>query len=199
MPRSGDRPFDLTTEVRLVGTHLLELLARPGEPSAETLQACSRLFATVGEPVLVRWIERELEGYGGSGAVSLKEVLGVPDDSPLATRVRGYRQYVGRVRTAAKAASGRQLQVPYFFGEGLETLRHCRANADAIGVDFIEVELLSATQAADPSSAPSGAPLRTLEFPRYIFYRILSGLAVELEVAVRAILKRFVIDRQLDR
>lgn len=183
--------IDLSKEVQLVGTHLLELLARPGEPAADTLQACGRLFGTVGEPVLMRWIERELDGYGGSGAVSLKEALGVPDDSPLATRVRGYRQYVGRVRTAAPTATGRQLQVPYFFGEGLETLRHCRANADAIGVDFIEVELVSAAQAADPGSAPSGAPLRTLEFPRYIFYRILSGLAVELEIAVRGILKRF--------
>lgn len=190
MPRDDDPALDLATEVRLVCTHLLELLARPGEPSAETLRACARVFATVGEAGLVRWIDCEIGGYGGSGAVALKDLLGVPDDAPLCTRVRGYRQYVGRVRTSGRAA-GRPLQVPYFFGEGLETLRHCRANADAIGVDFIEVELLSASQAADPASAPGGAPLRTLEFPRYIFYRILSGLAVELEVSVRGILKRF--------
>lgn len=182
---------DLAAEVVLVGSHGLELLARPGEPSVESLELCLRLFETAGEPVLVRWIECELHGYGGSGAVSLMEVLGVPDDSPLAARVRSYRQYVGRVRTAGASSTGRPLQVPYFFGEGLETLRHYHANADAIGVDFLEVEQLSPAQLADPGAAPAGAPTRTLEFPRYVFYRILSGLGVELELTVRNLLKRF--------
>src|SRR4051794_10179186 len=131
---------DLAKEVELIGIHILDLLQSAGEPSAPTLEICHRLFETAGEPTLVRWIECELQGYGGSGAVSLKDALGVPDDSPLAARVRAYRQYVGRVRTQTQSASGRQLQLPYFFGEGLDTLRHYRSNADAIAVDFLEVE-----------------------------------------------------------
>lgn len=184
---------DLATEVQLIGEHLLQLLARPDEPSGETLELCLRLFGTAGEPVLARWIECELSGYGQSGAVSLREILGVAENAPLASRVRGYRQHVGRVRTAhAGAVSGaRPLQVPYFFGETLETLRHLRTNADSIGLDFLEVELVSAASLADPESAPSGAPSRSLEFPRYVFYRILSGLTVEMEVSVRGILQRF--------
>jgi hypothetical protein len=184
-------PADVAAEVQRIGAHLLELLARPGEPSTETLTACAQLFQLAAEPVLVRWIGCELAGYGGSGAISLKDALGVPDDSALASRVRAYRQYVGRVRTQAAAPAGRQLQVPYFFGEALETLRHYRANADAISVDFIEVEPLPSAQAKSPQTAPSGAPLRTLEFPRYIFYRILSGLGVELEIAVRNTMRKF--------
>ncbi|MCS6914516.1 MAG: hypothetical protein RMK29_19195 [Myxococcales bacterium] len=180
--------IDLASEVQLVGSHLLERLAQPGEPSLETVTACRRLFLAVGETALVRWLDCEINGYERSGAVSLRELLGVPDDSPLAARVRSYRQYVGRVRTLVPTASGRPLQVPYFFGESLQTLRHCRANADALGTDVIEVELIPT--AADPALVPSGAPVRTLEFPRYIFYRILSGLAVELEIAVRDILQR---------
>ncbi len=182
---------DLAKEIQIIGGHVLDLLSRAGEPCAETLVVCARLFETAGEPVLVRWSQCEVAGYGGSGAVSLKDILGVTDDSHLASRVRAYRQYVGRVRTAAASKSGRQLQLPYFFGESLETLRHYRANADAIGVDFLEVELLNPSQLADPSVAPSGVPARTLEFPRYVFYRILSGLGVELEMVVRSILKRF--------
>lgn len=186
---------DLATEVQLIGEHLLQLLARPDEPSSETLELCSRLFGTAGEPVLARWVECELGGYGQSGAVSLREILGVAENAPLASRVRGYRQHVGRVRTAhagpAPAGMSRPLQVPYFFGEPLETLRHLRTNADSIGLDFLEVELVSAASLADPESAPTGAPSRSLEFPRYVFYRILSGLTVELEVSIRGILQRF--------
>jgi hypothetical protein len=187
MPESAD----LKREIQIIGGHVLDLLARAGEPSPETLEVCVRLFESAGEPVLVRWAGCEIAGYGGSGAMSLKEVLGVADDSHLASRVRAYRQHVGQVRTAMASKSGRRLQLPYFFGESVETLRHYRANADAIGVDFLEVELLNPSQLADPSAAPQGAPARTLEFPRYVFYRILSGLGVELEMVVRSILKRF--------
>jgi hypothetical protein len=186
MPAGADQ----ATELRLFGEHALGLLARPGEPSAETVSACLRLFELAGEPVLARWMERELHGYGGSGAVALADALGIEEDMPLASRIRGYRQYVGRVRTAHATPSARAMQVPYFFGEGVETLRHCRANADAIGVDFIEVEQVTAAQAVDLTLLPPGAPARTLEFPRYTFYRILAGLAVELEIAVREVMKR---------
>lgn len=186
MPAGADQ----AAELRLLGEHALGLLSRPGEPSAETVGVCLRFFELAGEPVLARWMERELHGYGGSGAVALTEALGIAEGMPLCSRVRGYRQYVGRVRTAHAAPSSRALQVPYFFGEGVETLRHCRANADAIGVDFIEVEQVTPAQAVDLTLLPPGAPARTLEFPRYIFYRILAGLAVELEIAVRDVLKR---------
>src|SRR5262245_56451327 len=114
---------DLAAEVQLIGNHVLGLLGRPGEPTTETLETCRRLFVSAGEAVLARWIDCELVGYGGSGAVSLRDALGVPDDAVLAARVRTYRQYVGRVRTQVQPVSGRQLQAPYFFGEGLETLR----------------------------------------------------------------------------
>lgn len=181
---------------------LLQRLARPGEPSAATLELAQRLFDSVGDPLRVRWLECELRGYGHSGAVSLRDSLGlsqpppgsadVPDgDSdahPLVARVRGYRQYTGRVRSAAASRLGRAapLQVPYFFGESIDTVHHLRANADAIGLEYLEIEVV-ATGRAGLSSLPSGAPARTLEFPRNVFYRILAGLTVELELALHAV------------
>lgn len=180
----------LEKEIQLIGGHSLALLARADEPSSETLEMCSRLFEVAAEPLFLRWIKCELAGYGGNGAVSLKDILGVDDDSHLVSRVRAYRQFIGRVRTATASKSGRQLHLPYFFGESVETLRHYRANADTIGVDFLEIELLSPSHFADSPAPPSGPPTRTLEFPRYVFYRILSGLCVELETIVRTILNR---------
>lgn len=169
-----------------IGEDLLDQLARPGEPAPDTLAAARDLFTTAGAPALSRWLQCELSGYGGSGAVSLRGALGVADDAPLAARVRGYRQQVGRVRTQGGTDPGKRLQLPYFFGEPLATLRQFRANAEAVIGESVEVESLPPSQLY----APPGAPVWTLEFPRYVFDRVLSGLAVEVELAVRAWLRR---------
>lgn len=173
---------------------LLRALARPGEPTTETVAAAERLFRDAGEDLRARWLACELGGYGQSGALSLRETMGLTDadhledrpaEADLLHRVRGYRQYTGRVRTSAARPDARApLQVPHFFGEPLEALRHLRQNADAIGLPFLEVESVSAGHLA---TLPSGVPTRTLEFPRNIFYRILSGLAVELELALSSL------------
>lgn len=178
---------------------LLRRLERPGEPSAETLTRARDLFAGAADPLRVRWLECELRGYGHSGAVSVYEALGMssdvgastnPDQAPLhalLARVRGYRQYIGRVRSAATSRPGRALQVPYFFGESIATVHHLRANTDAIGLEFLEIEVITSGRAG-LASLPSGAPTRTLEFPRSVFYRILAGLTVELELALQTLL-----------
>lgn len=180
---------------------LLRRLERPGEPSAETLTRARDLFADAADPLRVRWLECELRGYGHSGAVSVYEALGMssdvgasadPDQAPLhalLARVRGYRQYIGRVRSAAASRLGRggALQVPYFFGESIATVHHLRANTDAIGLEFLEIEVITSGRAG-LASLPSGAPTRTLEFPRSVFYRILAGLTVELELALQTLL-----------
>ncbi|MBI4703394.1 MAG: hypothetical protein HY744_19955 [Deltaproteobacteria bacterium] len=129
-------------------------------------RAAAMLFDAPGHEAERRWLDFELTGYGAATtAQRLHEVLGLEEAHPLVQEVAAYRSEVG-VRTDQQPEE----QVFHFFVESLREL------ADAGGA----VERAATTPFVELAFEVKGYP-RTIEFPRDVFHRVLSGFAIALE------------------
>jgi hypothetical protein len=134
--------------------------------AAETLG----LFEAAGRAAHVRWLNLELQGYGGVvGQAPLEAILGVEEGHPLVVHVSAYRLHAGQV-VEAGANTGRSFQ--HFFVESLRELLAAAQRVRTIDSGPLRLDF-------GPGIPNHPA---TLAFPADVFDRVLLGFRAVLHL-----------------
>lgn len=125
------------------------------------------------DPVLRRWLDCELGGYGVLTDIQpLHVVLAAPAEHPVVHRVAGYRTQIGIVFGPSGSRS-----FAHFFVEPIGELESLARAARGSGGTLLAVDF-------GPHAGVENYP-RSADFPTDVFERIVRGFLITLDDLVR--------------